>query len=115
MLTCVACCCKFPSRLDFGATPRDEIHLLCLLRKDKPIKSTSGYYFTCDVEWVFFFLGPVNNETLHHMETSTIKDFTLSTAPVYLFYFIIFQIGIPSQYILSISAKVKFKINSTNS
>ena len=33
------------------------------------------------------------------METSTFKDFTLSTVPVYLFYHIIFQIGIPSQYI----------------
>ena len=39
-------------RLDFGATPRDEIHLLCLLIKDKPMKSmklTSGYCFKCDV------------------------------------------------------------------
>ena len=50
VLACVACCCNFPSRLDFGATPRDEIHLLCLLIKDKPIKLTSGYCFTCEVE-----------------------------------------------------------------
>ena len=48
------------------------------------------------------------------METSTIKDFTLSTAPVYLFYFIIFPIGISSQYILSISAKVKVKDKGFN-
>ena len=48
------------------------------------------------------------------METSTIEDFTLSTAPVYLFYFIIFQIGIPSQYILSISAKVKVQDKGLN-
>ena len=48
------------------------------------------------------------------METSTIKDFTLSTAPVYLFYFIIFPIGISSQYILSISAKVNVQDKGFN-
>ena len=44
----------------------------------------------------------------------TIKDFTLSTAPVYLFYLIIFPIGISSQYILSISAKVKVQDKGFN-
>jgi len=108
--------CKFPP-IGLWRHPRDEIHLLCLLIKDKPMKLTSGYSFTCDVEWMFFFfcLGPVNNETLNHwMETSTTKDFTLSTAPVYLFYFIIFQIGISSQYILSISAEVKVQDKAFN-
>ena len=44
-------------QLDFGATPRDEIHLLCLLIKHKPMKLTSGYCFTRDVEWMIFFPG----------------------------------------------------------
>ena len=44
----------------------------------------------------------------------TIKDFTLSTGPVYLFYRIIFPIGISSQYILSISAKVKVQDKGFN-
>ena len=51
----VLACCKFSSQLDFGANPRDEIHLLRLLINDKPIKLTSGYFFTCDVEWMLFF------------------------------------------------------------
>ena len=47
------------------------------------------------------------------METSTIEDLTLSV-PVYLFYFIIFPIGISSQYILSISAKVNVQDKGFN-
>ena len=38
--------------LDFGATPRDEMHLLWLLIKDKPMKSDEmnfRFCFTCDV------------------------------------------------------------------
>ena len=60
MLTegCASARLLFFSKVDFGATPRDEIHLLCLLIKDRPMKLTSGYCFTC----VFFFLGPLNNE-----------------------------------------------------
>ena len=57
----LACCCILVNfRLDFGATPRDEIHLLCLLIKDKPMKSmklTSGYCFTCDVFPVILWAG----------------------------------------------------------
>ena len=47
------------------------------------------------------------------METSTIEDLTLSV-PVYLFYFIIFPIGISSQYIWSISAKVNVQDKGFN-
>ena len=64
-----------------------------------------------------FSFGPVyvNNETalIHWKETSTIKDLTLST-PVYLFNFIIFPIGISSQYIWSISTKVKVQDKGFN-
>ena len=59
------------------------------------MKLTSGS--ASRVMWCrVFFLGPVN-ETLRF--TSTTEDFTSSTTVVYLFYSIIFQIGIPSQYI----------------
>ena len=43
--------------LDFGAIPRDEMHLLWLLIKDKPMKSDQinfRFCFTCDVDQLQF-------------------------------------------------------------
>ena len=51
---CYQVVCKFPP-IGLWRHPRDEIHLLCLLIKNKPMKLTSCYCFTCDAEGTFLF------------------------------------------------------------